>query len=197
MTLVTIEEAVEIVRAGGIVAYPTETVYGLACKLEAGPISRLKKLKGRDAGKPILIAVASAREIGKYAVVPRKLWPFLEKILPGPIAVVLDRKASVPASLTGGKKGVGIRVPAHPVARKLARDLGAITSTSANLAGRPPARTFSQVEKSGLGLLPILPGKCKFKKPSTLFDARRGKVLREGIVPAEKVYRLWRKLVKD
>ncbi len=192
---VTVEQAERVIRAGGIVAYPTETLYGLACKLEGAPIARLKRLKGRDARKPILIAVPDVRSIGRYAAVPKRIIPFLKAVMPGPVAVVLDRrKGRVSASLTGGRRGVGIRVPDDPIARRLAREFGAITSTSANISGRAPSRTSRDVERSGLDLFTIIPGKCKYGRPSTLFDARTGRVVREGAVPAEKVYRLWKEL---
>lgn len=190
---ITFPQAAEILKAGGIVAYPTETVYGLACRIDRpDSIARLKALKGRDGSKPILIAVQSVRAAGKYAHADRKMLSFLKEILPGPVAVLLRKKRTVPDSLAGKSGLVGIRVPASAVARRLASVCGAITSTSANPAGSKPAKTAGQAEKL-LGLKSVLAGSCRYGAPSTLFNPATGEILRQGAYPAEKLLRLWRK----
>ncbi|MFH0961172.1 MAG: L-threonylcarbamoyladenylate synthase [archaeon] len=188
---VTFKQAVAILKKGGIVGYPTETLYGLGVRIDnLAAIGRLKKLKGRDGKKPFLIALPGVRSIPKYAHATRGQLAFLREILPGPVAVLLKRKATVPPEITGGSDLVGIRIPANRLARALAKSVGAITSTSANPAGKRPATSASQVERE-LGILSVVPGACKYGKPSTLMNVSTGKILREGAYSAEKLAEIW------
>ncbi len=134
--------AVEVLRAGGIVALPTDTVYGIACDLAApGGIERLFSAKGRPSDRAIMLLLAEpaqASEIGLVGSAARLLG---EAFWPGGLTLVLPARPDVrlPAALTAGRPTIGLRVPDHACPRALAAALGPMPATSANLSGQPDA----------------------------------------------------------
>ena len=142
-----IEEAARILRRGGVVAAPTDTLYGImASALDAAAIERVFRIKGRSPDAPLPLLVAEVADIERYAsrlsAAGRTL---ARKFLPGPLTLVAPGVGNLPDALTGGLATVGVRVPDHRVPRELARRLGhAITGTSANRSGMPPATTAAQ-----------------------------------------------------
>jgi L-threonylcarbamoyladenylate synthase len=143
-----IQEAVEVIRQGGIVGYPTETAYGLAVDPRSDEaVDRLFTVKERDASWPVaLIAAdsAQAERAGAFGPVERRL---AEAFWPGALTIVVPAAPELSGRLSGGIHTVGVRVPSHLVARALARLFGGcITATSANISGRPPAITAAEVE---------------------------------------------------
>ena len=145
-----IEEGVRVLRNGGVVAYPTDTVYGLGADIESpAAVQRIIDLKGRPVrmGLPLLLA-----ETGELAAVAGDLsdvvWSLTQRFWPGPLTLVVRRSAMVSDLVTGGRDTVAVRVPDHPVPRELARGLGRpITGTSANLSGQPSAVTGEEVRR--------------------------------------------------
>jgi L-threonylcarbamoyladenylate synthase len=140
-------DVVDILRSGGVVAYPTDTMYGLAVDpRNDAAVEHLFEVKARDRTAAVaLIAgdVAQAQEAGMFGaselVLARAFWP-------GPLTIVVPASRRLSPSLTGGLQTVGVRVPAHAVAQALASAFAAcITATSANLSGRPPALTADEV----------------------------------------------------
>lgn len=183
--------AVAVLRAGGVVAYPTDTAYGLAA--DSGNPSAIKKIfniKSRERGKPLPLIAASLRQAGGMAVLRGELARLARRHWPGPLTVVAPRRPAVGQAAAGGAKTVAIRVPASLLARALAEAVGRpITSTSANLSGHPAPYSGATVRKefSGRRASPDLlldAGRLPPRPVSTIIAAVRGKikVLRQGAI---------------
>lgn len=135
-------DALAALRRGGVVVYPTETVYGLGADATSDDaVRRVAGLKERDAGKPILVLVSSREMLDAVAGrVPSLAEPLMRRFWPGPLTLVVPAAAGLPRGLTGGGAGIGVRISSHPLARSLVERLGRpLTSTSANPGGAPPA----------------------------------------------------------
>jgi L-threonylcarbamoyladenylate synthase len=148
-----IERAVAILRSGGLVAFPTETVYGLGADASnAEAVARIFAAKGRPADHPLIVHLASAAALGDWAVdVPPLAHAFAAACWPGPLTMVLRRSSRVPDAVTGGLPTVGLRVPAHPVALALLEAFaGGIAAPSANRFGSVSPTTAEHV-RAGLG----------------------------------------------
>jgi L-threonylcarbamoyladenylate synthase len=142
-----LEPAIDALRAGETVIYPTETLYGLgAAPFVPGALDRLFEIKEREAGKPVaLIAADADMAFALASVVPPAARRLARIFWPGPLTLVLPARPDLPSPLIGNGGGVGVRVSPHPIARSLSHRLGTpITATSANLAGQSPARTPEQ-----------------------------------------------------
>ena len=179
--------AAEVIRAGGVVALPTDTFYGLAADVhDEAALARLLALKGRPAGKPlpVLVADLAAAEAlaGGLSEAARRL---ADRWWPGPLMLVLRAAPGLPEARTGGTGTVGLRVADHSVvAAVLARVGGPITGTSANRAGEAAPRTAEEVE-AGLGDgmdLVLDGGGTPGGAPSTVVDCTggEGRVVRAG-----------------
>src|SRR3954471_11343866 len=118
-----IELAARILREGGLVAFPTETVYGLGADASnPAAIRKLFAAKGRPADHPVIVHVADTSDLKYWAAnVPRGAWALAEKFWPGPLTMVFKRAAHVSDLVTGGQDTVGVRVPSHPMAQRLDR----------------------------------------------------------------------------
>jgi L-threonylcarbamoyladenylate synthase len=185
--------AVDVLDAGGIVALPTDTVYGIACRLDAeGGVERLFAAKDRPPDKAIMVLVddleqvAGVVELTPAAQALRGLWP-------GGLTLVLPLRAGapLPPALTAGTATLGVRVPDHPAPRYLARSVGPIPTTSANPSGGPEARLAAEV-LAALGNrvdLVLDGGASPGGIPSTVVDcqAPRPRILRQGAVPAARI----------
>jgi L-threonylcarbamoyladenylate synthase len=150
----SIAQAIAALRAGQVVVYPTETFYGIAVDaFDPAALERIFAIKGRDAAKTIaLIAHDDAAAFAIAGEVPPSARRLARTFWPGPLTLVIPARAGLPAPLVGPGGGVGVRVSSHPIARALAKGLGrAITATSANRAGAPPARTVAEA-RAALGL---------------------------------------------
>jgi len=188
-----IDQAARVIRAGGVVAHPTETVYGLAADVFSEPaVRRVFAAKGRPPGKPLIVAVATREDLERLV---RELVPGAEALMeafwPGPLTLVLPRRPEVPEVVTGGRDGVAVRMPAHPVALALIRAAGIpVTTTSANVSGRQPPLTAGEVRRQLWGRIEVLldGGPAGSGIPSTVLDltARVPTVVRPGALgPAE------------
>jgi L-threonylcarbamoyladenylate synthase len=175
--------AVRCLQVGGVIAYPTEAVYGLGCDpLSQGAVQRIRDLKGRPARKGLILVAA---DFGQ-------LLPFVEPLdaarmahvfgsWPGPVTWLLPARRTTSPLLTGPHSTLAVRVTAHPVAAALCRAWGgALVSTSANRSGRPPARTGLQVRlRLGPQVDFLLNGPCGGRsRPSTIRDGRSGAEVR-------------------
>lgn len=135
-----IKQAAEIIKAGGLVAFPTETVYGLGANgLSEEAVSLIYQAKGRPADNPLILHIAEYDEINKLArQIPKKAAILMKKYWPGPLTVVLKRTDIVPDIVTGGLDTVAIRMPSNNIARELIRLSGVpIAAPSANISGKP------------------------------------------------------------
>ena len=154
--------AAGVLRAGGLVAFPTETVYGVgADALSAAAVARIFEAKERPRGNPLIVHVADATALDEVAVrVTDRAREVVASFWPGPLTLVLDRAAAVPLITTGGLDTVAVRVPAHPVAQGLIRAAGRpLAAPSANRSGRPsPTRAPHVLEDLGGRIELILDG---------------------------------------
>jgi len=189
-----IAKAAEILRAGGLVAFPTETVYGLGA--DASNPAAVKKIfaaKGRPADHPVIVHIADMSELKHWAAeVPRAAWLLAEKFWPGPLTMVLKRSAQVSDLISGGQNTIGLRVPGHPVAQKLLKAFGGgIAAPSANKFGRLSPTTAKHVrEELGNAVEIVLDGgPCDVGIESTIVDLTREPpaILRPGRVSAQQI----------
>ncbi|HEX9052517.1 MAG TPA: L-threonylcarbamoyladenylate synthase, partial [Anaeromyxobacter sp.] len=129
-----VREAARLLRRGGVVAYPTETFYGLgALARDGAAVDRLARAKGRPDGKPLPLLAADRAQVGEVAVIGPDAARLAEAFWPGPLTLVLPARPGLPEAITAGTGTVGIRVPGGEIARALARAAGgAIVATSAN-----------------------------------------------------------------
>ena len=174
-----VARAARIVREGGVIAYPTETVYGIgALAGDLGAIWRVFRIKRRPESQPLSIAVSSLAMLRSVAYTEHEA--FIRRFLPGPVTVILKKKAILPDALTAGSPFVGIRYPDHPVALTLIRETGPIVSTSANLHGQPdPVRA----EEVIVDVDYVLDGgPCRYAGPSTIVDLHEWKIVRKGVM---------------
>jgi len=187
--------AVKAFRQGGVIAYPTETFYGLAADpFNPVAIERLFALKGRPSANPISLIIADKAMLkGLVAEVPRAATALMERFWPGPLTLVLRAAPSVPASLIAGTGKVGVRLSSHPVAQALSAICSSpITATSANPSGKRPPASAQDVLDYFNGSLDVLidGGVLTGRLGSTIVDASEGKavVLREGEIPSQEVF---------
>ena len=182
------EHAAYVVAAGGLVAFRTDTFYGLGSDpFDAGALERINALKGRD-GKPILVLVADAGdELRLVSGVSRAFEVLAARHWPGPRTLVAAARAEVPELLTAGTGTVGVRLPDDASVRALVRACGGLlTATSANPAGEPPGRTAEEVARyfeKAPGLV-VDGGPTRSELPSTVIDVSgaRPRLVREGVV---------------
>ncbi len=172
-----------ILRAGGVIAYPTEAVYGLGCApLDGRAVARLLSLKRRSVEKGLLVVAADFAQLAPLVLEPSpEVLSRLEASWPGFATWVLPARPEIPRWLTGRHSGLAVRVTAHPVAASLCRHFGgALVSTSANPSGRQPARNLLTVHRYFGGRLDyIVPGALGGEpRPSAIRDALTGTVLR-------------------
>ena len=181
--------AADVLRRGGLVAFPTETVYGLgadAANEEA--VARIFAAKGRPADHPVIVHLAQAGEIARWArEVPAAAWQVAERFWPGPLTLVLKRAAGVSDAVTGGQDTVGLRVPDHPVALDLLTAFGGgLAAPSANRFGRisPTSAAHVLAELGDAVDCVIDGGACEVGLESTILDlsGKHPRLLRPGAV---------------
>ncbi|WP_348758548.1 L-threonylcarbamoyladenylate synthase [Candidatus Methylocalor cossyra] len=176
-------EAARCLRRGGVVAYPTEGVYGLGCDpLNAAAVTQVLRLKRRPAAKGFVLIAADWGQIEPYLDLPDPgLRDRLQAAWPGPITFVVPVAEWVPVWLRGEQSGLAVRITAHPVAAALCRWFGRpLLSTSANRTGQPPARTALAVRRRfPPGELILVPGRVGgLAGPTPIHDALSGRRLR-------------------
>ncbi len=180
-----LRQAARTIDNGGVIAYPTEAVYGLGCDpLDAGAVLRILSLKQRAADKGVILIAAELSQLLPYLL---PLSPALRRKVsstwPGPVTWVLPARPETPWWLRGAHDTLAVRVTAHPIAAALCRaSAGALVSTSANRAGRPPARTALRVRRVFSDQIDlIVHGALGDRaRPTEIRDARSGRVLRAG-----------------
>ena len=194
-------EAVRRLRAGGVVAIPTETVYGLAADVTNGrAVERVFDIKGRPRGHPLILHVASGAEIDRWSAQPSDEARLLARLAwPGPLTLIVPKSAEVPAIVTGGRSSVGLRCPAHPMATALLQQLAVgLVAPSANRFGAVSPTTAGHVFADlGDRLDPetdmILDGgACSVGVESTIVDCTTDplQLLRAGAITAREIERL-------
>lgn len=150
MTSPQVQQAAEILKQGGVIAYPTEAVFGLGCDpMNENALQRILKLKGRDAAKGLILIAASFSQLQPYiGELEQDVKKEILDSWPGPVTWIVPAKATVSHSLRGVHTTVAIRVTNHPLVQELCNCFGgALVSTSANPTGQEPARTTEEVKK--------------------------------------------------
>jgi L-threonylcarbamoyladenylate synthase len=192
-----IRSAAAILHRGGLVAFPTETVYGLGAHAEnESAVRAMFAAKGRPADHPVIVHLADAAQMEAFAAnVPDKAQKLAAAFWPGPMTLVLKRSERVNNLVTGGLDTVGLRVPSHPVAQALLREFGGpIAAPSANRFGRVSCTRAEHVEAELGGRVDLIldGGECTVGLESTIIDVSSGEpaILRPGAVTAEDVARI-------
>jgi L-threonylcarbamoyladenylate synthase len=187
-------EAVAVLRRGGIVAFPTDTVYGIAADLAIpGSVERLFAAKRRPPDRGIVLLLAETAQASAIGVLGPAERALAEAFWPGGLTLVVRQRPGtrLPPVLTGGATSIGLRVPDHAAPRALAMALGPLPTTSANRSGEPDARTASEV-LAVLGdavELVLDGGEVSGGGPSTVVDVSTGhpRIARHGAVPEERI----------
>lgn len=195
--LAEIRRAADLLRAGELVALPTETVYGLgADALNPEAVAKIFAAKGRPADHPLIVHLPDAEHLPRWArSIPKEAIALARAFWPGPLTLILKREEGVPDAVTGGQDTVGLRVPDHPVALALLRafDSG-IAAPSANRFGRISPTTAAHVrEELGDKVAAVLDGgPCEVGIESTILDLSRDlpEVLRPGAIGADDIARV-------
>ena len=170
-----LQKAAEIIRGGGLVAFPTETVYGLGGNgTDAEAAKKIYEAKGRPSDNPLILHIAYPEEAERYAVTSPLYDRLAKAFMPGPLTVILPKKEIVPCSVTGGLDTVAIRCPSHPVAHRLIELAGLpIAAPSANLSGKPSPTEAAHVIRDLSGRIPMIldGGTCEIGLESTIVKA--------------------------
>jgi len=188
-----IEKGIEILRGGGVVAFPTDTVYGLgADAFNSMAVERVYAVKRRPSDRQFPLLIADMRRLTDLAdPIPEIAWFLARRFWPGGLTLVLRKRDSLDTSAASGAT-IAVRVPHHPVCQALIKGLGnPLVGTSANISGRPPALTAGEVQQQ-LGRkvdLIIDGGKSPGGKESTVVNVTDDKpvILREGIIPSPEI----------
>ena len=193
-----IRQAAQLIVNGAVVAFPTETFYGLAAlATDDKAIEKIFLLKKRPDHKSLNILIAETAELsGLVETIPKEAHQLAASFWPGPLTLVFAAAKHLPTKLIAGTGKIGVRISPHPVAQALVRAVGApITATSANLSGSPSCRSSSEVlAQLGSGLEAILEaGLTPGTKVSTIADVttRPPKILRIGAIAAQEVISCW------
>jgi len=189
-----IQRAAELLRAGELVAFPTETVYGLGADASnAQAVARIFAAKGRPQDHPLIVHLPDASHIDAWARdVPEAARKLAAVFWPGPLTLILKRRTGVPDAITGGQDTVGLRVPGHPLALELLREFnGGVAAPSANRFGHisPTTAQHVQDELGDAVALVLDGGPCQVGIESTILDLSAGEpaILRPGMISAEAI----------
>lgn len=184
-----LEQAIEVLRSGGLVAFPTETVYGLgADALNPEASARIYQAKGRPSDNPLIVHIAREEDLNELAEdIPEEAYRLSAVFWPGPLTMILKKKACVPKETTGGLDTVAIRLPAHKLARTLIQSSGIyIAAPSANLSGKPSPTKAEHVIRDLNGRVDIIidGGQASLGLESTIIDLTGTKpiILRPGCI---------------
>ncbi len=182
-----IKLARRLLRGGEVVAFPTDTVYGLGANaFERIAVREIFRVKARSTAKAVPVFITQIDDLNQVARrVPNEAWPFLQRFWPGALTVVLPKTAALPEDVTAGQDTVAVRLPDHPVCYKLVIQVGRpLAVTSANLSGQPSPTTAQEVAAQLGGRLPLIldGGPTVTPHPSSIVDLSINppRLLREG-----------------
>ena len=192
-----IELAAERLAAGELVAFPTETVYGLGARADdAGAVAKIFAAKGRPADHPLIVHVAEPLQIAQFAAeVPAVAQRLIDAFWPGPLTLILRRLPGVAAAAAGGQASIGLRCPSHPVAHALLvsaqrRGVPGVAAPSANRFGRvSPTTALHVIDEFGDALTVLDGGACEVGIESSIVDCSRGHpvLLRPGVLTRARI----------
>ena len=186
-----ISKAASIIREGGLVVFPTETVYGLGGNgLNSDAAKKIYAAKGRPSDNPLIIHISTPEEAEKYCYTNEYYYKLAKAFMPGPLTVILPKRDIIPLSVTGGLDTVAVRCPSHPIARALIKEAGLpIAAPSANISGRPSptCARFVIEDMDGRVDMIIDGGECDIGLESTIVKLEDGKaiLLRPGAITSD------------
>ena len=186
-----VERAISMLAQGGLVVFPTDTVYGLgACADNEQAVAKVYLVKERPMSMALPILLANTMQIKEVArSVPPIAWRLIERFMPGSLTVVLYKAKAVLDAVAGGGDTVAVRIPAHPIPLTLAERVGPIVGTSANLTGEPSPLTADEVRSQLRDSIDMVVdgGSCPGGRESTVIDATSDMavILREGPISRE------------
>lgn len=193
----TLTHAGEILRSGGLVVFPTETVYGLGANaLDKDAAEKIYAAKGRPSDNPLIVHIASPVDADKYALTSEEFDRLAKAFMPGPLTVIMPKRDCIPLTVTGGLDSVGIRCPENEIARKLISAAGVpIAAPSANVSGKPSPTKAEHVRydlESKVDMI-IDGGECTFGLESTIVKIENGKItlLRPGAITLDMLCALF------
>ena len=167
-----LKEAAALIRDGGLVVFPTETVYGLGGNgLMADAARKIYAAKGRPSDNPLIIHIAHPEDAEKYAHTSEIYYKLAKEFMPGPLTVIMPKKDCIPLSVTGGLESVAVRCPSHPIAHELIKNAGVpIAAPSANISGRPSPTDAKYVVEDMNGRVDMIidGGECEIGLESTI-----------------------------
>jgi len=179
-----IRRAVDALEGGGVIAYPTDTVYGLGCDLtNKHAVERLYAIKAMDRSHPLAFVCPDLSDIARYAIVDNQVYRVLRRFLPGPYTFILEATRDVPKLVQMRRKNVGIRVPACAATQALVRELGRpIISSTAARPGEEPFIDPHEIDAEFHGLALVLDGGVGGSVPTSVVDLTRSppEIVREG-----------------
>jgi L-threonylcarbamoyladenylate synthase len=197
-----IEKGVKIFQKGGVIAFPTDTVYGLgADAFNAKAVERIYEIKNRPKHRQLPLLIAAAERLTTLASpIPEIAWFLAKRFWPGGLTLVLPKTDSLPVYLAPGPT-IAVRVPDHPVCLALIQHLGnPIIGTSANISGHPAALTADEVRQQLGGKIDFVinGGKCPGGKESTVVDVTRESpiILRQGIIPSHEIDKAYKEYLE-
>ncbi len=187
-----IARAVAALEAGGVIGYPTDTVYGLACDVSnKKAIDKLYAIKGMAREHPLAFVCPDLGDIARYAIVEKHHYRILRSLLPGPYCFILDATREVPKMLMSKRKTVGIRVPACPIALELTRALGRplVSTTAQRATDAKPFVDPREIDYAFPGLALVIDGGAGGELPSTVVDLTSvpPTIIRQGAGPLEEI----------
>ena len=189
-----LNEGVEVLKKGGIVIFPTETVYGIGTNaLCESSVKRIYEVKERPDEKPLSIMVSNKGEISKYAIIENEIEKkIIDSFMPGPITIILKKKEGVFDYISSGKDTIGIRIPNNNIMLKLLQKAEIpIVAPSANISGRPSGIIFENILKDFNGKVDVAinGGKCEISEPSTIVQVIDNEpiILREGKISLDEI----------
>lgn len=185
-----IKAAVEVLRRGGVVAFPTETCYGLACDAtNIRAIRKIYKIKGRAAKKPISIIVADLRTMGKYGKIDARVKRLARRFMPGPLSIITHKTNKIPRILNPNE--ICFRISSSKIAHALAKKLKKpITATSANISGKKPIYKIRDLVKEFGGKVDMVidTGDLRRTKPSTVICLKNEpSIIRKGPISEKRL----------
>lgn len=187
----SLKRAADIIRHGGTVVFPTETVYGLGANaLDGSAAKKIYEAKGRPSDNPLIVHLSTYENAGIYCHTDKKFFDIAKAFMPGPLTVIMKKREFIPDSVTGGLDTVGIRVPENQIARELIELSGLpIAAPSANISGKPSPTRFEHAYNDLNGRVNAIidGGECTYGVESTIIKMDKGniKLLRPGAVTPE------------
>ncbi len=186
-------EVASVTRAGGVVIFPTDTVYGIGCDPgDRDAVARIFALKGRSRTKPLALHLSSVEEFLAVAGTNGAARALCEAFLPGPLTVIVSRPVDVDPAVTGGLSTLGLRVPGHALARAILAATGPLAATSANLSGAPAFTGVGASEVLPQADLRVEDGATTMETESTVIDVSQAqaRIVRGGATPTDMLERV-------